>query len=273
MSIRRFKCVDVWRAVRPRHLELHDARVGEPDVSGSIIRRSRDGTVLDRLKVIALRYATRVERSLQRRLLSIAEIAAAPVELVERLDAQGDPELDAHGDPVRVPQWIEPEWNWFSETRMTAAFRRARRELGAYYATLPGRARAGKRLLLVFNVSDGEPTDGSPVAEIRRLEREARRARHELVMINVHVTGEPGVEPILFPSEEQAEHFDEHGRELFACSSPVPAELMPLVREVNPAAATGTAPRMMAVNADLHGLQAILRIGSHLAASPVDDRS
>jgi hypothetical protein len=41
---------------------------------------------------------------------------------------------------------------------------------------------------------------------------------------------------------------------------------MPLVRELNPDAATGTGPRMMAVNANLEGLNSVVQVGSSLAA-------
>ena len=50
-------------------------------------------------------------------------------------------------------------------------------------------------------------------------------------------------------------------------SSPVPDELMPLVRELNPAAAEGGRARMMAVNANMEGLNAVLQAGSTLVAT------
>ena len=45
-------------------------------------------------------------------------------------------------------------------------------------------------------------------------------------------------------------------------------ELLPLVYELNPQAAEGTGPRMMAVNANLEGLNSVIQAGSSLATAP-----
>jgi hypothetical protein len=219
-----------------------------------LAHRGGDGGVRNRLDVMLLQYGASIRSGLRGDVVGLADLAAQPIDFVNQAPIWVRPQIDTRQMPQRP-----------GGTPMTGAFARARQLLRPVLDRPSQEGR--RRLMLAFNITDGQPTDGNPESEIAALAADAAARGHDLIMTNIHVSESPLATPVLFPTEEQAARFDAYGQQLFRWSSPVPAELMPLVRELNPEADLGTGPRMMAVNANLEGLNSVLQAGSSLATT------
>jgi len=223
-----------------------------------LAHRGGGGDVRNRLQIAQLNYGSQVTAGLGADVVGLADLANNPTDFIT---AQ-----DGNGQPTQLPIWLRPQAS--GSTHMRAAFSKMRGVFASYLQRAGGAASPERpRLMLGFNITDGQPTDGDPSGELEHLAQEAAAAGNQFIMTNIHVSENPNAVPVLFPTEEQAAGFDDYGKALFEMSSPVPDALMPLVRELNPAAATGTGARMMAVNANLDGLNSVIQVGSSLAAT------
>jgi hypothetical protein len=224
------------------------------NVLGGLVERFRSGNeVSDRLDVVALRYGgDQVGNAFEGSLagtagpIEISKLDTAQVESFERQD-------DA-GNTFSAKAWLTPGAP-DGKTPMRKGFGGALDAVKNW-----GRRPVGNEyLILGVHVSDGKFTDADPTDQLAELQEVARQQGGKLVMTNILLAKNGSTEkPILFPTPEEAESFDEAGKLLFKLSSPVPESL---------ARQKGTRPgaRMMAYNADPEGLEEVFVAGSSSA--------
>ena len=145
-------------------------------------------------------------------------------------------------------------------TPMRKGFRRLR----SVYAGWSADKSAG-RLVLGIHVTDGESTDGSPEKQVRKLSKEVATRGDKLLMTNIHLSSKgTTADGVIFPTDEDADRFDEHGQMLFKMSSLVPPEIASRLAakgiKVKPGA------RMMAYNSTVEGFASVFAAGSSVAA-------
>ncbi len=224
------------------------------NVLGSLVERFRSGNeVSDRLDVVALRYGgEEVGNAFEGSLagtagpIEISKLDSAQVESFERQDDDGN--------KFTAKAWLTPGAPG-GKTPMRKGFGEA---LGAV-KNWRRRPAGNEFLILGVHVSDGKFTDADPTDQLGELQEVARQQGGKLVMTNILLAKNGSTEkPILFPTPEEAESFDEAGKLLFKLSSPVPEAL---------ARQLGTRPgaRMMAYNADPEGLEQVFVAGSSTA--------
>jgi hypothetical protein len=170
--------------------------------------------------------------------LSIEGVAKSPCRLEER-------------EGIKRPIWIESGAE--GSTPMRAAVRHARELLEQWFA-----ARAEAYFAMVLLITDGMPTDGDPLPEALAL-GQSRCAGIPPLLMTVHVSADPEVKPIDFPSSE-SELNSEHSRLMYRMASVVPPEMraqglsQDLVLKPNARAAFTTSPRR---------LSTLFRLGTH----------
>jgi len=227
------------------------------DVLGSLVERFRAGNeVSDRLDVVALRYGgDEVGNAFEGSLagasgpIEISKLDSAQVDSVERQDDEGNTFTAKAWLTPGAPNGKTPMRKGFGEA-LGAVRNWGRRPVGNEY------------LILGVHVSDGKFTDADPSDQLGELQEVARQQGGKLVMTNILLAKNGSTEkPILFPTPEEAESFDEAGKLLFKLSSPVPESLARQLGKgvIRPGA------RMMAYNADPEGLEQVFVAGSSSA--------
>jgi len=184
------------------------SRVVDSAIAELAVRCNKAGGLRDYFHLAALGYGDdRVESAFGGVLAGpdwqpVSRVAANPY-AVDR---------DAGSGPR--PRWIEPRAS--GGTPMREAFERACRLVAAWCDAHPDSYPP-----TVINVTDGEPTDGSPedaAAILRRLHTDDG----ETLLFNLHVAGE-GRRETIFPADER--EVEPSGRQLFRMSSEFPPHL------------------------------------------------
>lgn len=191
-------------------------------------------------------------------LLPVVDLAACTVplrrETVEYRLPDGRPALRT----VPAPQWIAPRAA--GQTPMLYALRTAR-DLAAAWCSRP--EHAGSFPPVVFNITDGEATDGD-AEELRAVCEQIRAlgtADGRVLLINMHIAADGQSRSCFFPSADEAVFPNRYAALLYDCSSPMPAVFDEAIRE---AKGPGALPpfRGMSYNASAAELVAMLDIGS-----------
>ncbi len=233
------------------------------DLLFELIERARrsDG-VRDYYDLAVLSYSGDDEvRSLLpegRETMSVAELAACEMPLRRESVEYRLPDGSIAIREIPVPTWIAPRAA--GQTPMCEALRRARDLVRAWTAR-PENAESFPPV--VFNITDGEATDGDE-EEIRAVARQIRDLRTtdgNVLLINIHIACDDGSHPIFFPSRDEALHPNRYAALLYDCSSEMPGAFDAVIRE---AKGPGALPpfRGMSYNASAAELVAMLNIGS-----------
>jgi hypothetical protein len=138
---------------------------------------------------------------------------------------------------------------------MTAAIEEARRAVQSWCELYPLSYPPA-----IINISDGEPTDGSPIAASDLLKQVGTNDGKSL-FFNIHISGS-AKRPIEFP-DSQVGLPDEFAQRLFEMSSVLPPRLVDEARREG--FTTSERSRGFAFNADLRSLVQFLDIGTRTA--------
>lgn len=116
---------------------------------------------------------------------------------------------------------------------------------------------------IIFNITDGEATDATPEMVLQAAENLKAVATEEgnVLLVNIHLSSEPSVKAMLFPSPDELSEEDAVACRLAKMSSVVPEVMHKAVREFR---ADGSCPPyvMMSYNASITQAVAMLNIGS-----------
>lgn len=227
-----------------------------------IERARRDDGVRDYYDIAVLGYSGDDEvRGLLpggREMLGVAELAACDPPVTTELIEYRLPDGGISLREIPAPQWIAPRAE--GQTPMCEALDRIR-SLAAEWTSRAANAESFPPV--VFNITDGEATDGDE-EELRTVcERikSLRTADGNVLLVNIHIAAGDDIRPVLFPEEREANYPNRYARLLYDCSSPMPEAFEPAIRELKGPASMPPF-RGMCFNASATELVAILNIGS-----------
>lgn len=221
-----------------------------------VIRCSKDEGVRDYFDVGVIGYGgTGVKSAIAGAdmLLPISRLANAPIRVEDRVQKIADGAGGLVEQTVKFPVWVDPKAD--GGTPMTQALTQSKAALGdwvsAHTAGFPP---------VVFNITDGDATDGDPCGAAAAL-RELGTDDGTALLFNVHLSEHraPAVE---FPASE-ATLPDSFARRLFGMSSPLPPHLQTAARQEGYAVEDGT--RGFVFNADAAAVIQFLDIGTRPA--------
>jgi hypothetical protein len=223
-----------------------------------VIRCSKDEGVRDYFDVGVIGYGKYVAPALaggnvHTPMMPISQLANAPLRVEDRVQKVPDGAGGLVQQTVKFPVWVDPKAE--GGTPMTEALSRSRVALsewiGQHKQAFPP---------VVFNVTDGEATDGDPSSAAAAL-RSLNTDDGETLLFNVHLSDRraPSVE---FPTTDEALP-DDFARRLFSMSSALPPHLQTAARQEGYAVEDGT--RGFVFNADAAAVIQFLDIGTRPA--------
>jgi hypothetical protein len=224
-----------------------------------VIRCSKDEGVRDYFEVGVLGYGgAHVKPSLaclngNGPIVPISRLADEPMRIEDRLQKVPDGAGGLVEQTVRFPIWVDPHAD--GGTPMTEALRQAHATLstwvGEHRQAFPP---------VVFNITDGEATDGDPCAAASQL-RDIATDDGQALLFNVHLS-ERRSAPVEFPASDDSLP-DTFARRLFEMSSTLPPHLQAAARQEGFEANEGT--RGFVFNADAASVIQFLDIGTRPA--------
>jgi len=222
-----------------------------------VIKCSKDEGVRHYFDIGVLGYGNDVRPALGgglagRVFVPVSEIADMPIWVEDRAQKVSDGAGGLVEQTVKFPVWFEPQAK--GGTPMSEAFTQAREALVGWIAQHPDAFPP-----IVFNVTDGEATDGDPsrAAEgVRALETSDGNA----LLFNIHLSSHRG--KVEFPDSEQG-LADDFARRLFRMSSGLPPYLQREAQAEGYQVSEGT--RGFVFNADLAAVIQFLDIGTRPA--------
>lgn len=227
-------------------------------ISTLVLRCAKGEDVRDYFQIGVLGYGGAVRSGFSgtlsaRQFVPISEVADNPLRVEQRTRKEDDGAGGLIERTVRFPVWFETMAN--GNTPMTAAIEQAREAVRAWCELYPLSYPP-----VVINISDGEPTDGSPLYAAEQL-REVSTNDGKVLFFNVHISGS-AKRPIEFPDSHMGLP-DEFAQRLFDMSSALPPRLCDEARREGFAVTEKS--RGFAFNADLRSLIQFLDIGTRTA--------
>lgn len=223
-----------------------------------VLRCAKGEDVRDYFQIAVIAYGGSVRSGFAgglsgRQFVPISEVANNPLRVENRTRKEDDGAGGLLERSVRFPVWFEPSAN--GNTPMTAAMEEAVKVVKAWTELYPLSYPPS-----IINISDGEPTDGSPRSVAERLKNLGTNDGKAL-LFNVHISG-ISKRPIEFP-DTQIGLPDEFAQQLFEMSSILPPKLLDEARREG--FAVSSQSRGFAFNADLRALIQFLDIGTRTA--------
>jgi hypothetical protein len=220
-----------------------------------VIRCSKDEGVRDYFDVGVIGYGARVKSALAvaSDIVPISKLANEPLRVEDRIQKIPDGAGGLVEQTVKFPIWIDPSAD--GGTPMTQALSQGREALSAWVDQ-----HRGAFPPVVFNITDGEATDGDPTTAATAL-RDLGTEDGTALLFNVHLSERraPAVE---FPAHDDTLP-DNFARRLFGMSSPLPPHLQTAARQEGYAVEDGT--RGFVFNADAAAVIQFLDIGTRPA--------
>ena len=219
------------------------------------IRCSKGEGVRDYFHLGVLGYGTQVGSAFGgalsgRDLVPISELANNPLRVEERIKKEDDGAGGLLERKVKFPVWFEPVAN--GGTPMVQALGHARTIVQSWLAS-----HASGFPPIVFNITDGESTDGEPSAAADQL-KSLGNADGSVLVFNIHLSSAHG-QPIVFPASE-TQLPNDYARLLFRMSSELPPQMRATATQEG--LGNSESSRGMAFNSDLVCLVRLLEIGT-----------
>jgi hypothetical protein len=214
------------------------------------LRASKNGKIRDYFYVSVIGYGKEVRPAFagalgSSSLVGIGTIASTPLRLDQReVETAGDKRL------VSYPIWFEPVAD--GPTPMCAALNNAADLCSAWIASSPNGFPP-----IVLNVTDGQSTDGDPVAAAARL-CSLKNSDGNVLLFNLHLS-ELNVPAILYPTSERGLP-DDFARLLYRMSSLLPPSIVKTAKDLDVPCTTGS--RGFIFNADFGALSQFLVVGT-----------
>ncbi|MCX6368731.1 MAG: VWA domain-containing protein [Armatimonadetes bacterium] len=223
-----------------------------------VLRCAKGEDVRDYFQIAVIGYGGAVRTGFGaqlagRQFVPISEVADNPLRVETRARKEDDGTGGLIERQVRFPVWFEPMAN--GNTPMVAAVEEANQIVKAWTELYPLSYPPS-----IINISDGEPTDGSPRPAADKLKNLGTNDGKAL-FFNIHISG-AAKRPVEFP-DSQIGLPDEYAQMLFEISSVLPPKLRDEAKREG--FATSENSRGFAFNADLRSLVQFLDIGTRTA--------
>jgi hypothetical protein len=181
------------------------------------IKCAKDEGVRDYFHVGVVGYGSRVGAAfggalVGRDLVPISEVANNPARIEERMKRMTDGAGGVLEQPVKFPVWFDPIAS--GGTPMCQALKEAQRIVGDFLTQ-----HIGCFPPIVVHITDGESTDGDPMADAEALKL-LSSSDGSVLLFNLHVSSDRS-QPITFPDSD-AGLPDNYARQLFHMSSVLP---------------------------------------------------
>ena len=221
-----------------------------------VIRCSKDEGVRDYFDVGVIGYGARVSSALNTGngpIVPISRLANDPLRIEDRVQKVPDGAGGLVEQSVKFPVWVDPQAE--GGTPMTEAFKHGADALEHWV-----QQHTSGFPPIVFNITDGEATDGDPSGAANAL-RALGTDDGTALLFNVHLSERraPSVE---FPSSDELLP-DSFARRLFGMSSQLPPHLQAAARQEG--YAVDEATRGFVFNADAAAVIQFLDIGTRPA--------
>lgn len=185
-----------------------------------VIKCSKDEGVRDYFDVGVIAYGSTVGPALGGNLtgqvlVPISQLANNPLRIEERVQKVSDGAGGLVEQSVKFPVWFNPKAD--GGTPMCQAFRLAWNSLREWVGLHPDSFPP-----IIFNITDGEATDGDPAEEAANI-RNLATTDGNVCLFNIHVSSQGG-RAIEFPDSEDNLP-DDFARRLFRMSSLLPPHL------------------------------------------------
>lgn len=189
-------------------------------LSDIVLKCSKDDGIRNYFEVGVVGYGARVGSAYGgslagRMLVPIADLGDAPVRVDRRKRKESDGAGGVYEREVPFPIWFDPVAN--GGTPMRQAFTTVIGTLGEWVKQHPN-----SHPPIIFNVTDGESTDGNPSDLADRLMNLGTSDGNAL-LFNIHVSSQRAAE-VTFPSSPTA-LVDDYARLLFGMSSALTGEM------------------------------------------------
>ncbi|MFA4901799.1 MAG: vWA domain-containing protein [Desulfobaccales bacterium] len=151
-----------------------------------------------------------------RDLVPIVEVAESPLRVEERVKEEVDDTGEIIKKKVKFPIWFEPMAD--GGTPMCAALRHAHEILENWLSN-----HQDSFPPIVINITDGEATDGNPLADGQRI-MNLKTNDGNVLLYNIHISSRAG--QVCFPAEESELPRDQYALMLFNMSSELPPKVL-----------------------------------------------
>ncbi len=233
-------------------------------ISELVERARRSDGVRDYYDVAVIGYAGNNEIYSQLRcegdLVSITKLAEPSVIDMQRCVVEKQlPEGSSVIHSTLTPTWVDPIAA--GQTPMCEAFRHIRDMLTRWCAA-PSNAESFPPI--VFNITDGEATDCDD-EELRYVANQIKSistADGNVLLINIHLTNQVELKPIIFPSKDECSYAHRYAALLYDCSSELPELFNDSVRVIKGDKSALPPFQGVCVNASATELMNLLNIGS-----------
>ena len=185
-----------------------------------VIKCSKDEGIRNYFEIGVLGYGNDVRPALGgalagRIFVPVSEIADNPMRVEDRVQKVSDGVGGLVEQTVKFPVWFEPQAK--GGTPMTEALKQAREALAGWIGQHPDAFPP-----IVFNLTDGEATDGDPSRAAESV-RELETSDGNVLLFNIHLSGHRG--KVEFPEREDG-LADDFAKRLFRMSSALPPHLL-----------------------------------------------
>jgi hypothetical protein len=153
---------------------------------------------------------------------------------------------------VETPVWVEPLAA--GQTPMNQGLELAKDTIAEFLA-----ARPNCYPPVVFNITDGKPSDANPLPCAQAIQGLASSGGN-VVLFNIHISNQGGT-PICFADSEEG-LADQYARLLFRMSSPLPPSMLRIAQCEELPISEGA--RAFAFNADVDSVVNLLEIGTRV---------
>jgi uncharacterized protein YegL len=189
-----------------------------------------------------------------RRLVPISEVGNSPARVDQRTKQIPDGAGGLVEQQIRFPIWFEPLAN--NGTPMRQAFAEAKTLVVEWLNNHPNGFPP-----IVFNLTDGESTDGDPVSSATEIQG-LKSSDGEVLLFNVHLSSQRGA-AIEYPSAETGLP-DQFAQQLFRMSSQLPPFMVDIARQEGMNVSQDS--RGFVFNADMVAIIKFLNIGTRPSA-------
>jgi hypothetical protein len=249
---------DAFAGAGGGHSKAHElATIINRLLASLVIRCSKDEGVRDYFDVGVIGYGKNVASTLAgtngNPFIPVSRLANEPLRVEDRMQRIPDGAGGLVDQTVKFPVWIDPSAD--GGTPMTQALDRGRTALVEWVDKHPSSFPP-----IVFNITDGEATDGDPSTAAAQL-RGLTTSDGEALLFNVHLS-ERRAPTVEFPETDETLP-DTFAKRLFGMSSQLPPHLQAAARQEGYAVGDGT--RGFVFNADAAAVIQFLDIGTRPA--------
>jgi hypothetical protein len=225
-------------------------------IQNLVIKATKGADVRDYFHVGVIGYGEEVESILGgplagQILVPVSALAVNPLRIEQRVRKVPDGAGGLVEQQIKVPVWIDPKAE--NGTPMCEGLQLGQSVLKGWLEKHPDCYPP-----TVIHVTDGEANDGDPAADFAALQA-LTSSDGPVVVVNIHVSSDPGVRPVLFPSDPSTLP-DRYSKLLYEHASPLTPSMIAAATDLKIPISAGA--KALVINADPVALIEALDVGT-----------